>query len=112
MGRHKEAETDRIRVVSAQSRPTEEAGCRQGRPIEDPEKTKTWGYITARPSEYLVHVRKGKVRKKSSGQGATCFNRAHYAVAVIPTSLQRLQFQADQITIEKIGLAVMQALMT
>lgn len=86
--------------------PLEHAGWRQGRPVEDPEKTKRWGFVTAKPSEYLVHVRRGKVRRQSSGQGATCFKWPWDAVSIVPTSLQRLMFRADQVTREKVGVEV------
>lgn len=86
--------------------PMEGAGWRQGRPVEDPEKTKRWGFVTAKPSEYLVHVRRGKVRRTSSGQGATCFKWPWDAVAVVPTSFQRLMFRADQVTREKVGVEI------
>ncbi|MCK6547962.1 hypothetical protein L6R52_19075 [Myxococcota bacterium] len=81
-------------------------GWRAGKPVEDPEKLKRWGFVTAKPSEFLVHVRRGRVVSKSSGQGATCFKWPWDAVAIVPTSLQRLQFQADQVTAEKVGIEV------
>ncbi len=84
----------------------ERAGWRSGRPVEDPDKTKRWGFVTAKPSEYLVHVRRGSVRRRSSGQGATCFKWPWDAVAIVPTSLQRLQFRADQVTSERVGVEV------
>ncbi len=79
---------------------------RQGRPVEDPQKTKRWGFVTAKPSEFLVHVRRGAVRRKSSGQGATCFKWPWDAVSIVPTSLQRLSFRADQVTNERVGVEV------
>jgi len=79
---------------------------RAGKPPEDPDKIKRWGFVTAKPSEYLVHVRKGRVLGRSSGQGATCFKWPWDAVAVVPTSLQRVSFKADQITVEKVGVEV------
>jgi regulator of protease activity HflC (stomatin/prohibitin superfamily) len=79
---------------------------RAGRPVEDPQKTKRWGFITAKPSEFLVHVRKGRVLERSSGQGATCFKWPWDAVAIVPTSLQQLRFKADQVTLEKVGVEV------
>ncbi|MEZ4224299.1 MAG: SPFH domain-containing protein [Polyangiaceae bacterium] len=78
---------------------------RGARPIEDPEKTKRWGFVTAKPSEYLVHVRRGRVLG-TSGQGASCFKWPWDAVAIVPTSLQRLAFRADQVTLEKVGVEV------
>ena len=79
---------------------------RADKPTEDPDKMRRWGFITAKPSEYLVHVRGGEVRTRSSGQGASCFKWPWDAVSVVPTSLQRLQFRADQVTLEKVGVEV------
>jgi flotillin len=79
---------------------------RSGRPLEDPEKTKRWGIVTAKPSEYLVHMRGGRVRRRSTGQGASCFKLPWDSVAVIPTTINRLQFTADQVTLEKVGMRV------
>jgi flotillin len=92
-------------IIETTSRVQERSGWREGRPVEDPEKTKRWGFVTAKPSEYLVHVRRGKVLR-SSGQGATCFKWPWDAVAVVPTSLQRLTFRADQVTLERVGVEV------
>lgn len=86
-------------------RPRYAGGWRDGRPVEDPQKTKSWGWITAKPSEYLVHVRRGKILR-SSGQGAACFKLPWDSVAIIPTTIARLQFKADQITREKVGVEV------
>jgi hypothetical protein len=92
--------------IHVTDRPKENAGWRTGRPIEDPHKTKRWGFVAAKPSEYLVHVRRGRVRTRSSGQGAVCFKLPWDSVAVIPTSLQQLRFRADQVTLEKVGIEV------
>ncbi|GHG82131.1 SPFH domain-containing protein [Comamonas sp. JC664] len=80
-------------------------GWRAGKPAEDPEKMKRWGLVTARPSEFLVHMRRGRVRE-ISGQGASCFKWPGDSVAIVPTSIQRLQFSADQVTQEKVGVQV------
>jgi flotillin len=79
---------------------------RRGKPVEDPEKMKRWGFITAKPSEYLIHVRRGKIRRSSTGQGASCFKWPWDSVAVIPTTINRLQFTADQVTLEKVGVQI------
>ncbi|MEZ4449403.1 MAG: SPFH domain-containing protein [Nannocystaceae bacterium] len=84
----------------------ESEGWRRGRPVEDPEKLKPWGFITAKPSEYLIHMRRGKIRRRSTGQGASCFKWPWDSVAIIPTSINRLHFTADQVTREKVGVAV------
>jgi uncharacterized membrane protein YqiK len=51
-------------------------------------------------------MRRGKVLHASSGQGASCFKLPGDSVAVVPTTVQRLQFVADQVTSEKVGIAV------
>ncbi len=84
----------------------EQDGWRSGRPMEDPDKVKPWGLVIAKPSEYLVHCRRGRLVESSSGQGSTCFKRPWDSVAIVPTSLQRLQFTADQVTREAVGVAV------
>jgi hypothetical protein len=81
-------------------------GWRAGKPTEDPEKLKRWGRVSARPSEYLIHMRAGKVRPASSGQGASCFKFPSDAVAVVPTTVQKLRFSAGQVTREKVGVEV------
>jgi flotillin len=79
---------------------------RAGKPAEDPEKMKRWGFITAKPSEYLIHMRRGKIRRRTTGQGASCFKWPWDSVAVIPTTINRLQFTADQVTLEKVGVQI------
>lgn len=83
----------------------EQDGWRAGRPVEDPAKTKRWGFVTAKPSEFLVHCRRGRVLK-TSGQGATCFKWPWDSVAVVPTSFQKVGFVADQITLERVGVGI------
>ncbi|MBZ5714196.1 SPFH domain-containing protein [Nannocystis pusilla] len=85
---------------------TPDSQWRQGKPVEDPEKMKRWGFITAKPSEYLIHVRRGRIRRASTGQGASCFKWPWDSVAVIPTTINRLQFTADQVTLEKVGVQI------
>jgi flotillin len=77
-----------------------------GRPVEDPQKTKRFGLVQAKASEFLVHVRGGRVGSRSSGQGASCFKWPWDSVAVIPTSLQQLSFSADQVTLGRVGVEV------
>ncbi len=95
-----------MRQVDENDRPRELSGWRDGKPVEDPDKLKRWGLVTAKPSEFLVHVRGGKVLQESSGQGSTCFKWPWDAVSIVPTSLQRLSFKADQVTAEKVGVEV------
>ncbi len=81
-------------------------GWRSGKPVEDPEKLKRWGWIGAKPSEYLVVTKRGEIDRKRSGQGARVFKWPWHSVAVVPTTLQRIEFTADQITREKVGVSV------
>lgn len=63
-----------------------------------------WGRVTAQPNEFLIHMRNGKVMH--SGQGATCFKWPSDSVTLVPTSLAKLSFAADQVTLEKVGVEV------
>ena len=85
-------------------RPRYHEGWRAGRPEEDPDKTKRWGFIQALPSEFLVRMRGGNV--VTAGQGASIFKWPWDSVAIIPTTVQRLHFTADQVTSEKVGVQV------
>jgi regulator of protease activity HflC (stomatin/prohibitin superfamily) len=84
--------------------PRYQDGWRRGKPEEDPQKTKSWGWISAKPSECLIRMRGGRV--VSSGQGATVFKWPWDSVAIVPTTVQRLHFVADQVTSEKVGVKV------
>jgi flotillin len=81
-------------------------GWRSGKPVEDPDKLKRWGFIGAKPSEYLVCTRGGAINRARSGQGMRIFKWPWEAVAIVPTTLQRIEFVADQITREKVGVSV------
>jgi len=63
-----------------------------------------FGFVSAAPHEFLVHLRRGEV--VSAKQGGSCFLWPGDAVACVDTSVQRLQFTADQITREKVGVEV------
>src|SRR5512132_3574317 len=39
-------------------------GWRSGKPVEDPDKLKRWGWIGAKPSEFLVVTRRGEIDRK------------------------------------------------
>src|SRR6185295_9631003 len=69
-------------------------------------KLKRWGFVAARPSEYLVCTRRGKINLDRSGQGARVFKWPWNSVAIVPTTLQRIEFVADQITRERVGVEV------
>lgn len=107
---HRGMATAKIRVVRDVPEPSSveryQHGWRSGKPIEDPEKLKPWGYIGAKPSEYLVCTRKGQIDRKRSGQGVRIFKWPSDSVAIVPTTLQRIEFTADQITRERIGVEI------
>jgi hypothetical protein len=63
-----------------------------------------WGRVTAQANEFLIHMRDGKVVR--AGQGLSCFKWPSDSVAIVPTSIAKLGFSADQVTIEKVGVEV------
>jgi len=81
-------------------------GWRTGKPVEDPDKLKSWGFVTAKPSEYLVVVNNGRINMRRSGQGMRVWKWPWNAVAIVPTSLQQIDFVADQITRERVGVCI------
>ncbi len=66
--------------------------------------TKSWGLVTAEPHEFLVQIRNGRVRRAQ--QGGSCWKWPSDTIARVDTSVRRLQFTADQVTREKVGVAV------
>jgi flotillin len=67
-------------------------------------KIPSWGTVTAAPHECLIHLRRGQVLRQE--QGGSCFKRPSDTVAMVDTSVHRLQFTADQVTREKTGVKV------
>ena len=63
-----------------------------------------WGRVTAQPNEFLIQIRDGKVVR--SGQGLSCFKWPSDSVTLVPTSIAKLSFAADQVTLEKVGVEV------
>lgn len=63
-----------------------------------------WGRVTAQANEFLIHIRGGSVVR--AGQGVSCFKWPSDSVAVVPTSIAKLSFSADQVTVEKVGVEV------
>lgn len=68
------------------------------------QKIPSWGRVTAQPHEFLIQIRDGKVKR--SGQGVSCFKMPGDSVCLIPTSINKLSFRADQVTLEKTGVEV------
>lgn len=65
---------------------------------------KPWGRVAARPSEYLIKLGGGRVVEH--GPGLSVFLWPGQTVTILPTSIQRVSFVADQVTAEKVGVAV------
>jgi len=65
---------------------------------------KRWGRVSARPSEYLIKLRRGKVVAHGAGLSTRIWPGETYTI--LPTSIQRASFVADQVTAEKVGVAV------
>jgi flotillin len=64
----------------------------------------SWGRVTAAPHEHLLLIRAGRLVR--SQQGGTCYKWPADVVALVDTSVHRLQFTADQVTREKTGVRV------
>ncbi len=63
-----------------------------------------WGRVSADPHEFLVQMRDGKIVR--SGQGLSVFKWPSDSIALVPTSIRKLSFRADQVTLEKTGVDV------
>lgn len=63
-----------------------------------------WGRVTADANEFLIQMRAGRVVR--AGQGLSCFKWPSDSVAVVPTSIAKLGFVADQVTVEKVGVEI------
>lgn len=63
-----------------------------------------WGLVSAAPHEHLIHLRAGRVL--ASRQAGSCWRWPGDTVALVDTSVHRLQFSADQVTREKTGVQV------
>lgn len=58
-----------------------------------------WGRVTAQANEFLIQMRDGKVL--CAGQGLSCFKWPSDSVAIVPTSIAKLGFVADQVTVRR-----------
>jgi hypothetical protein len=63
-----------------------------------------WGRVTAQPHEFLILIRNGRVEQ--AGQGLSVWKWPADSVTLIPTSIRKLAFKADQVTVEKAGIEV------
>lgn len=60
------------------------------------------GFVSARPHEYLIHIRRGKILPKTTGQANRCFKYPNDTVIIVPTSLKQLIFHGSQLTLDNI----------
>ena len=51
-------------------------------------------------------TRRGQIDRRRSGQGARIWKWPWQAISIIPTTLQRIEFVADQVTRERVGVQV------
>lgn len=65
-----------------------------------------FGYVTAKPSEYLIVYRNGKLLSKASGQGARFFRFPGDEVSVVPTTFKEVRFQANQVTKDNVDIRI------
>ncbi len=68
--------------------------------------TKYFGFVVARPHEHLIHIRKGRLLKKSSGQASRCLKFPWDTVVLVPTSLKQLIFESGQLTLDNIHVKI------
>jgi len=66
--------------------------------------SRRWGRVSAKPCEYLIKLRRGKV--VAHGPGLSVRLWPSHTCTILPTSIQRTSFVADQITAERVGVAV------
>jgi regulator of protease activity HflC (stomatin/prohibitin superfamily) len=64
-----------------------------------------FGFVIARPHEYLIHIRKGQLLP-STGQAKRCFKRPGDTVVLIPTTLKQLIFESGQVTLDNIHVRI------
>jgi len=63
-------------------------------------------YVAVNPQDYVVHTRRGKIKTKGLGKGFFYVLGLDKYV-IIPSTAQRVNFTADQITLENQGVEVM-----
>jgi hypothetical protein len=66
----------------------------------------SWGFVAARPSEYLVVYRKGRIVEALCGQGGRFWKWPSDTYVVIPTTLKEVVFNANQVTTDFVDVRV------
>jgi regulator of protease activity HflC (stomatin/prohibitin superfamily) len=70
------------------------------------EPQKRWGWVSTRPSEFLIVFRRGRVAERLCGQGGRFFKWPSDSYAVVPTTLKEVVFHASQITSDLVDVKV------
>jgi regulator of protease activity HflC (stomatin/prohibitin superfamily) len=65
-----------------------------------------FGYVTGKPSEYLIVYRRGRLLESACGQGARFFRWPGDEVAVVPTTFKEVRFQANQVTRDNVDIRI------
>ncbi len=65
-----------------------------------------WGWVSARPSEFLIAYRGGKLRPSLCGQGGRFFKWPSDAYVLVPTTLKEVVFVANQVTSDFVDVKV------
>lgn len=63
-----------------------------------------FGFVTVSPSEYIIHIRGGKIIHKGLGSSVFVMPRDRYCI--IPSTASNIAFKADQITRENQGVEI------
>ena len=74
--------------------------------IDDRRWKRLFGFVTARPHEYLIHIRSGQLLELSSGQSSRCFKWPGDTVVLIPTTLKQLVFETGQVTLDNVHVRI------
>jgi flotillin len=67
---------------------------------------RSWGWVSARPSEFLVVYRGGALSQSLSRQGGRFFKWPSDSYVVVPTTLKEVVFHASQVTTDFVDVKV------
>jgi regulator of protease activity HflC (stomatin/prohibitin superfamily) len=72
----------------------------------DTDRRRMWGWVSAKPSEYLIVYRNGKLVEPLCGQGGQFFKWPADTYVLVPTTLKEVVFQANQVTTDFVDVRV------
>lgn len=75
-------------------------------PEQAADRLPRFGYVTAKPSEYLIVYRNGRLLEAACGQGMRFLRWPGDEVAVIPTTFKEVRFQANQVTRDNVDIRI------